>query len=363
MAIFDIYADSTNIFTGGQQMTLIDPVLTQNVSAASTLNFTMSHNHVFHDTLTPYGTTIRVIEDGATRFYGRVASVKRDAYNNLTVHCEDCLAWLNDVPLRASSQPLHSDPIDSATYCQEIIDYYNQQVGSTYPSTAYTRQITVAALPDTGVGLKTGREWKDKTVFEALAEECKDVLTNGIMFFRGKSIRIVELASYMSGLTALSQRIEAGKNLMDISINSRELYTSVYAVGDGVTLIKPAGATHLAKYGYICKKVEFKNATSSSMLNVLATAWIANQPLADGAYDIDAKAIDLHYTDQTQETFDVARKVILDGSPWGIGQVTMPISQVVTHLDTGQREITLSTSIKPKRQITLPWQEYVRRPS
>lgn len=361
MAIFDVYADSTSIFTGAEAVTLIDPVLTQNISAASTFDFVMPHNHIYHDDLTPYGTTIRVQEGNTTLFYGRVASAVRDAYSNLTVHCEDCLAWLNDIPLPAASQPAHADAIDSATYCQEIIDFYNSQVGSSYPSSAYNRQITVAALPASGVGLMTGREWKNKTCFEALSDECKNMLSRGVMFFRGKALRVVEFDSYLSGLSALSQHIEAGKNLLDIAVKSRDIYTSIYAVGDGVTTTRNAAATYLRKYGTVRKKVEFKGTTTSSALSVLALAWLNSQPLANGSFDIDASAVDLHYIDNTIEPFDIARKAILDGSPWDIGNVELPITQVVTHLDTGRKEIALSTSVKPRRQITLPWTANVER--
>lgn len=332
---YTISVDGASLYNETDRI-LIDPALVQDVGSAETFDFSIPASHP--TTITPYKSTITIDDGDEVIFYGRAEPPTTDIYKVRKYHAAGALSFLTDVPLPAGALPTHSgSTIDTRTYVTDVVNFYNSVVPA-------DRQFSIAALPSAGVGTRPvgEREWKGQTCFEALKQECNDFgLT---MFTRYSSgtlgLRLVDFGSYVSGLTPGDQPIRLGLNMLSFSRTPETPYSCAVAVGAGGIYEIVHMTTLENTYGVRCKYLEYPSISSSSTLRSTAQMWLLTQSVGQAV--IDSSAVDLSHVSAEYGSFELARVVSLDGTPWGLSSdIQLPISRIETDLTTGVKKITL----------------------
>lgn len=98
---YRVYADGDLIYDTSvdtQELQLISPVLTKEVSCAGSFECTIPTTHFFYNNIKRFNTKIFVYRDNDTDPYwdGRVFDESTDIYNNRNVYCEGSLSYFND---------------------------------------------------------------------------------------------------------------------------------------------------------------------------------------------------------------------------------------------------------------------------
>lgn len=102
---------------------LIAPVLTLDISVPATLEFKLAVTHPNIDKLVPLSSEIYVYDDDEIIFRGRMLSPAKDFLNTLTVNCESELAYLLD-----SQQPPFDYTGNIPEFLKKLLDVHNSQV-------------------------------------------------------------------------------------------------------------------------------------------------------------------------------------------------------------------------------------------
>lgn len=98
---YRVYADGDLIYDTSvdtQELQLISPVLTKEVSCAGSFECTIPTTHFFYNSIKRFNTKIFVYRNDDTDPYwdGRVFDESTDIYNNRNVYCEGSLSYFND---------------------------------------------------------------------------------------------------------------------------------------------------------------------------------------------------------------------------------------------------------------------------
>ena len=344
MQQYRVLLDGVDIYDmHDKPLTLLSPKVIQDLTTSGSFEFTMPYEHLFYNEVQPYKSTINVLEQHGggtwkTVFYGRPLPCKLDYRKRKIWHCEGALSWLSDIVLPRSLQPNQGTLKDTATYVTEIISYYNSRVPA-------DRQFVLSVLPAAGTNL-TEREWKYQSCMEALKQEADDI--GAVLFVRRNNtddetgIRLTKLIPYVTAMEALDQPIQLGLNITDMTQSGEEVVTACIGTGaEGVEMTAPVVLTEqAARYGLIESYQEFRDCTTVAELEAACREWLEAQWI--GGLQVDVSALDLHTIRPDDfERLEIARKVVFDGSPWGLGQRNAPITKVEIDMGTGRKKITL----------------------
>lgn len=102
---------------------LITPVLTLDISVPAILDFKLAVTHPNIDKLVPLSSEVYVYDDDEIIFRGRMLSPAKDFLNTLTVTCESELAYLLD-----SQQPPFEYTGNIPEFLKKLLDVHNSQV-------------------------------------------------------------------------------------------------------------------------------------------------------------------------------------------------------------------------------------------
>lgn len=324
--------------TAENELKLIAPTVKCDMGNAESFDFSIEGGTEFCDAFFQMKTFMRVVYDGSTIFMGRVLTVENGFRGTRKVHCEGPLAFFNDSPVRgAKEEDRRSQSVYD--YMSDIISNHNSWVKDsrrTFTLGEVPGHYTCSGeqqLPNTE--RKYGQDgWTDtKAALE-------DLRSHYGGYFRarcgaiGSPITLDWMNHYFNS-SVISQTVEIGKNILDIS-NSNEvdnIFTAIVPIGsnkktsksgqdahfclDQVYVTVPEICSHFStsdlnkgyhqasdyssaidRYGYIYKTVNFDDATTKEKLYNDACEWILNNYQGE-VPKFTVKAIDMHQIGDT----------------------------------------------------------------
>ena len=360
MSYYRVKLDGVDIYDPAyREMTLINPICTTSLGETGNYEFTFPKGHVFADSITPYGSTIEVFEDGESIFYGRPLPPSIDMYGQKKVHCEGALGFLNDIIVPPMSEYVDTDtyvpvqgeppaqiPSGSSGKIRRVVLLQD------YLSYVFARHNQIETRADRKIYLR-GEIPETKAIqYRSNYKSCLEILRSEIMPYTKASLVVsrennVTYATVFTTGSAGNQPIVAGLNLLDLAAQQKSFYTAVVAKGgkpqgavDHISIDTPItlGADIVAKYGMLCAYQEY-DYDNLSQLEWRCRLFLSEQQFEDMEFTI--KALDLHIVSGAYNALKIGRTVAFRSPAHGINRVNVVINKVVTHLDTGEKEITL----------------------
>lgn len=282
MAIYRVLLDGVDIYDPTSKgMVLIDPVVHTEAGAAGNFEFTMPPMHVFYNNITPYGSSIEVLEDGQSIFFGRPLKPKIGFYNQKTYHCEGALAFLNDT--RPTDEFVYEDTTP-AQYFRDLIAYHNSF------QSKQSRKFTVGNIT-VSTDWDVYREMSPSmTILEHIKRGC--VGSDGGYLFTRRVNGVTYIDWVKDMPYTCNQTVEFALNLLDMSRSGNEdIYTGVMLKG-GERRIKQNGkisnsvvqygpmwgsAEAIAKYGEIIGYQEYPDIDNVDNLMVAGEYFLMTQ--------------------------------------------------------------------------------------
>ena len=212
-------------------------------------------------------------------------------------------------------------------------------------------------------------EWDATIVYESDYKTCLEVLRSEILPKMGGYLVASKDATtgyIMIDITTnfgtSNQPIRAGTNLLDYMSTHNPFYTAVIAKGgnpdnDYSTGTEPVKMDQpmyydslyiLSRYGVICAYKEFPECTTLTDLEARCTEFLDSQQFED--YSLDLSATDLHIINDEYDLLKVGKSVVFSSPKHHETPVSLLITSMEIHLDTGEKKLKLGSS--KKRTIT-----------
>ena len=345
MAIYRVLLDGVDIYDPTSKgMVLIDPVVHTDAGAAGNFEFTMPPMHVFYNNITPYGSSIEVLEDGQSIFFGRPLKPKIGFYNQKTYHCEGALAFLND------SRPVNEFVYEDTTpvqYFHDLIDYHNAMQDKD------SRKFTVGNIT-VSTDWDVYREMSPSmTILEHIKRGC--IGSDGGYLFTRRVGGVTYIDWEKDMPYTCNQTVEFALNLLDMSRSGNEdIYTGVMLKG-GERRIKQNGrvsnsvvkygplwgnAEAIAKYGNIIGYKEYTDITNVDDLIAAGEVYLMTQQFESMIFEVTAA--EQHYLNASLDMFRTGQKVHLVSNPHFV-DIVLPVQSVEVRLDSAEKKVTLGT--------------------
>lgn len=375
MSYFEVYADGVKIYDPTDRTKiLINPVVNPSLSEAGSFDFTIDYDHMAYNSIIPYGTDIRVTEDGYEIFVGRPLPPSMNLFRQKSYHCEGALAWLNDVIIA---------PLDK--YVDNIVDENGDDVFQDDEETDQHRRVMYMSDYLTWVfqkynSFQTKQSRKlilgtmdfaqnPAMVYDSDFKSALAIIREEILPYTGGYLKAettdqgVVVGVYQS-FESFDHTIKAGVNLMDFTQTQKPFYTAVMAKGgkaidqwDGEE--RPVQTEYpivmsqevVDRYGLICAYQYFPECTNANNLYSKCNAFLAAQQF-DGI-TVDASALDLHIIDSENPFLNIGTMVQFESPVPGSQPVEMMITSMEVHLDTGEKRVQLGDSYKTR--LTQNW--------
>jgi len=345
MAIYRVLLDGVDIYDPTSKgMVLIDPVVHTEAGAAGNFEFTMPPMHVFYNSVTPYGSSIEVLEDGQSIFFGRPLKPKIGFYNQKTYHCEGALAFLND------SRPTDEFVYENTTpaqYFRDLIAYHNSFQSKD------SRKFTVGNIT-VSTDWDVYREMSPSmTIMEHIKRGCVGS-DGGYLFTR--RVNGVTYIDWMKDMPyTCNQTVEFSLNLLDMSRSGNEdIYTGVMLKG-GERKIRQNGrvsnsvvkygpmwgsAEAIAKYGEIMAYQEYPDIDNVDNLIAAGEYFLMTQQFESMLFEVSAA--EQHYLNVSLDAFEAGQKVHLVSNPHFV-DIELPVQSIEVRLDSAEKKVTLGT--------------------
>lgn len=335
-----------------EELVLIDPKLTLEVNKAGSFEFKMPPNHPQYNLPVKMRSVIQVFQDDVEIFSGRPIEQKTDFYNRKFISCEGQLAYLNDSIQRPAEY--HDKTVRG--YLETLIANHNSQVDE-------SKQFKV--------GIVTVKDNNDSlyryTNYNSTLQEIKEDLVDDLGgYIRIRNVDGYHYIDYIEEYdNTNNQTIQFGENLLDFSRNFdwTELVTAIIPLGakleespiealeqrltiesvnNGCDYLTNEEA--LATFGWIAKTVTWDGVKTPEMLLSKGRKWLTDNQFEEMV--IEAKAIDLHYTDGEIEQFKLGDKIKVHSLLHGIDRY-FPLTKMTIQLNNlSANTITLGTTVK-----------------
>lgn len=332
------YVDGRLLFAVGMDgYEITSGTIHQALGECDSADFKLPASNTMRDVPVKRASIIDIRKDGKTVFKGCVVDTSTDFYGNRTYNIDGAMMWLADI-----CKPPFVMTEDTVTYyATALLAQYNA-------ACLATKQIKLgnidAALPNLAA---------EQTEYKSMLALLQDAMqaVGGTMRIRydGDDIYLDCIQSYNH---RCSQRIEIGKNLLDLAdkMNGADLITRVYPIGkDGLTIASVNGgvaylvnATAEALYGRIDGTLRVDTDDAAALKAAAATYLAQNCGLSRG---IQVSAADLSGTDITLEPYHIGDSVRVGSPPHGIDTI-MTVSKLDTSLVGGKDTMTLGWGSK-----------------
>lgn len=344
--IYRILADGVDIYGEEAETTLLSPSLETELNTAGSLEFTLPPDHPAYNDIFVLKTTIEAYEDSELIFFGRVAEISIDWFNQKKVVCEGALAYANDTVIRPNT---YDDVLISDVF-KDMIAQHNAQVDE-------DRRFHIGTIDITDRNVVTNVDYGN--TLSTIMSTCIDS-TGGYLFVRKENE-----TTYIDWLNEMpygsDQPVQFAYNLLDYSSNitSDDICTVVLPLGtdengntvtiesvnDGKdTLESEAG---IALYGRVLKIHEWRDISDPQVLKDAAEVW-----LSDEQYDkltIEVNAAEMHFLDNAVGSYKLGQLITVISEPHGINK-ELPIIKLSTELDSGVKKVTIGTP--PRKELT-----------
>lgn len=344
--IYRILADGVDIYGDEAETTLLSPSLETELNTAGSLEFTLPPDHPAYNDIYVLKTTIEAYEDSELIFFGRVAEISTDWFNQKKVVCEGALAYANDTVIRPNT---YDDVLISDVF-KDMIAQHNAQVDE-------DRRFHIGTIDIPDRNVVTDVDYGN--TLSTIMTTCIDS-TGGYLFVRKENETL-----YIDWLNEMpygsDQPVQFAYNLLDYSSNltSDDICTVVLPLGanvDGhpITIESVNGGKDILEseagielYGRVLKIHEWSDITDPQVLKDAAEVW-----LTDEQYDkltIEVNAAEMHFLDNAVGSYKMGQLITVISEPHGINK-ELPIIRLSTELDSGVKKVTIGTP--PRKELT-----------
>ena len=350
--MYYIYCDNHLIYDPqNEELAVINPILDVGLNQTSTLTFDMPSNHPYYDALKYMKSRIKLYQNEALIFEGRIISSKANIYNTKEFECEGGMAFFYDSVWRNNSSIVNKQVSECFAL---IISAHNQQVSEC--------QFEVGTVTVSASDIELSAILPE---YATVREVLKYLVENlgGYVLIRYEGDR--RIIDYLTEPTHQnSQTVDFGNNLIDFSrnIDMTKIATAVIPLGaviektdgkserltiesanNGVDYIYSQEAVNT--FGWIFRTVIWDNAITAQHLKSKGVQWLSDTQWDD--MTIELKAFDLHYTDSTIEQFKIGDKIHVVSKPHGLDRWFL-LSKMTVYLCKPQENvIVLGESSKP----------------
>lgn len=344
--MYSVYCDGLPLYV--QQLSetyfLHDATLTQKANVPSMLQFTITPDHPYYNSIFRLSSRITVYRDGYLIWVGRPIESNTGIYNTVKWVCEDALAYLCDSlyrPFEFSGSP--------EELFADIINSHNAQVQS-------NQQLGIGTVTVTDPNDYIVRSSVDyATSWETVKEK---LLGMGGYLMLTYPNGNPTLNWYLTPPDTSTQVIEFGENIQSFTraIYASETYTACVPLGvkddDGHrltiasvnngsdTLINTTLAAQLGTIYAPPELVIWEDVTLPENLKTKGLAWLNNEGITVKER-VELTAVDLHNADANVEAFQFLDNVIVSSAPHGLS-ATYVLTEITTPLnDPSSSQITL----------------------
>lgn len=334
------------------ELALIEPVVELAENKAGSFTFTIPPEHPAYKSIQRRKSVIEVYNDDALIFCGMAVEVTEDFWKRQKIYCEGELSYLNDSIQR---QVKYQD-MTVRGLLEAYINNHNEQVED-------SKKFTVGVVTVTDPNDSLYKFTNMQSTMQELKEDLIDDLGGYLSVRHANGVRYIDYLADSQHTN--TQVIKLGKNLVDYSsnIDSADIATAVIPLGerletpavegletrldiksvnDGVDYVFNQEAVDT--YGWIYQVVTWDDVTMPANLKTKG-----QQYLSDVQYEnivIEAKAIDLHWTNKQVEQFRLSDKIRVISSPHGLNRYFRLTKQTL-HLDAPEKDtVTLGKSEK-----------------
>lgn len=345
--IYRVYRNGISIYDEDQDMTLLNPRVTNEINTAGSFEYTIPIYHQQYSSPNIFTDNIDVYEDGELIFFGRVISTTKNWQNSWVVHCEGALAYFND----SIQRPHKYFDTSVIQIFRDVIANHNELVPA-------DRRFTVGnvTIDDKLVYRKLDYEdtWTVlKTMFlDAEGGYLIPRKENGILYIDW----LKELPS------SSNQPIQFGLNLIELNqyLDGSDIVTSVIPLGDvddtteqriTISSINDSkdylDSDAVSLYGRISKAVIFNGITDKTKLKKEGEDWLSNKQF--DRLTIEVNAAELSYLNDSYRPFRLGQMVHVASTPHLL-EKDLPLSRIDISLDSGVKKITIGT--EPRKDLT-----------
>ena len=321
----------------------ISPIVKCEMGKVEGFDFSIEPGTPFYDAFLQMKTFIRVVYDGTTIFYGRVLTIDNNGFRGTRkIRCEGPLSFLMDSPVEGVEETRRKT-ITTYQYLQELIASHNN-----YINNEANKCFALGNVPGNYSGVSSEQQIKnDSRPFGSdswtdTKSALEDLRSHYGGFLRTRAGAIgspiyLDWMNHYFNPTTVSQKIEVGKNILDIS-NITEIdnvFTAIIPIGrknvtksdtgnssskqenlyiDGKILRVPDIVSYfdsqgislnsgyhtrsdyqnaINKYGIIIKTVSLTDSTTKEKLYADACEWIRNNYQGE-VTKFTIKALDMH---------------------------------------------------------------------
>lgn len=351
--MYRVLCDGLPIYdTRDEELVLIEPKVTLEVNKAGSFEFKLPPKHPQYDLPVRMRSCIQVFHDDVEIFNGRPTEQKVDFYKRKYIYCEGQLAFLND----SVQRPAEYHDMTVRGYLETLIAAHNEQVEE-------NKRFTVGIVTVTDSNDSLYRYTNYNSTMTEIKEDLIDDLGGYLRVRNENGIRYLDYIKEYENTN--TQTIEFGENLLDFTrnfdwteiatviiplgakleespIEALEQRLTIESVNGGNDFIYSADAVKV--YGWIVKTVTWDNVTTPEMLIKKARKYLSDYQFDEMV--IEAKAVDLHYTDEQIEQFKLGDKIRVVSSPHGLDRY-FPLTKMTVSLNNlSSNGITLGGTVK-----------------
>ena len=311
-----------------EELALINPVVKLEENKAGSFSFKIPPAHPYYDSILKRKTIVDVYLDDETEpvFSGMCIKDEKDLYNQKTITCEGDMAFLND----SVQRPMRYQGYTVRGLLEAYIANHNAQVES-------TKRFVVGAVTVTDSNDYIYCYTNMESTMQAIKEDLVDDLGGIIRIRHEGGVRYIDYLADSPNTN--SQVIKLGKNLVDFksNIDSVDIATAVIPLGekleesavDGLetrlTIAEINGGCDyifnqeaVNAYGWIYKTLEYDSVTTPETLKRKAEKYLSEVQYENVV--IEAKAVDLNFTDKSVERFKISDQIRISSAPHGLNK-------------------------------------------
>lgn len=335
-----------------EELVLIDPKVTLELNSPGSFTCKIPPTHPHYDAPKKMLSRVTVYQDNEILFKGRITKVDTDYYNRKELYCEGELAFLNDTVQR----PAEYHDMTPREYFSKIVEIHNSQVEA-------DKQFEVGMVTVTNSTDNVYRYTNWESSLKTIKEDLIDDMGGYIRVRNEDGHRYLD---YVKDYGVMNQQvIEFGENLLDftrgidmtdiatvvVPLGNRLEESSIPALEERLTIKSVNGGKDyivnqdaVSKYGWIVKVVTWDDVTTPERLKTHGEKWLKDEQFEN--MTIEAKAVDLHYVDNTKQAIRLGDQVRIVSEPHGLDKY-FPVTKMTISLNQlSQNTLTFNGTVK-----------------
>lgn len=351
--MYRVTCDNVTLYdTRDEDLVLIDPKVTLELNSPGSFTCKIPPTHPHYNVPQKMLSRVTVYQDSEILFKGRITKDDTDYYNRKELYCEGELAFLNDTVQR----PAEYHDLTPREYFAKIVEIHNSQVEA-------DKQFEVGMVTVTNSTDNVYRYTNWESSLKTIKEDLIDDMGGYIRVRNEDGHRYLD---YVKDYGVINQQvIEFGENLLDftrgidmtdiatvvVPLGNRLEESSIPALEERLTIKSVNGGKDyivnqdaVKKYGWIVKVVTWDDVTTPERLKSHGEKWLTDEQFEN--MTIEAKAVDLHYVDDTKQPIRLGDSVRIVSEPHGLDKY-FPVTKMTISLNQlSQNTLTFNGTVK-----------------